>query len=50
MAKAEMGYLGSYNKNKPSPFEGFDVGGDGMSGYNVYVWILSDCADTRMAP
>ena len=36
MAKAEMGYLGAYNKNKPSPFEGFDVGGDGMSGYNVY--------------
>ena len=36
MAKAEMGYLGSYNKNKLSPFEGFDVGGDGMSGYNVY--------------
>ena len=36
MAKAEMGYLGSYDKNKPSPFEGFDVGGDGMSGYNVY--------------
>ena len=36
MARAEMGYLGSYNKNKPSPFEGFDVGGDGVSGYNVY--------------
>jgi len=36
MARTEMGYLGSYNKNKPSPFEGFDVGGDGMSGYNVY--------------
>ena len=36
MARAEMGYLGAYNKNKPSPFEGFDVGGDGMSGYNVY--------------
>ena len=36
MARAEMGYLGPYNKNKPSPFEGFDVGGDGMSGYNVY--------------
>ena len=36
MARAEMGYLGSYNKNKPSTFEGFDVGGDGMSGYNVY--------------
>ncbi len=36
MAKAELGYLGSYNKNKPSPFEGFDMGGDGMSGYNIY--------------
>ncbi len=36
MAKAEMGYIGAYNPNKPSPFEGFDVGGDGMSGYNVY--------------
>lgn len=36
MAKAELGYLGSYNKNKVSPFEGFDVGGDGMSGYNIY--------------
>lgn len=36
MAKAEMGYIGNYNKNKPSPFEGFDLGGDGMSGYNVY--------------
>ncbi|MCC8035840.1 MAG: outer membrane protein assembly factor BamA [Rikenellaceae bacterium] len=36
MAKAEMGYLGYYNKNKKSPFEGFDVGGDGMSGYNIY--------------
>lgn len=36
MAKAEMGYLGHYNKNKLSPFEGFDVGGDGMTGYNIY--------------
>lgn len=36
MSKVEMGYLGSYNKHKLSPFEGFDVGGDGMSGYNVY--------------
>lgn len=33
---AEMGFLGSYNKNKISPFEGYDVGGDGMSGYNIY--------------
>lgn len=36
MAKAELGYLGNYNKHKQSPFEGFDVGGDGMTGYNVY--------------
>ncbi|MEG2060762.1 MAG: outer membrane protein assembly factor BamA [Alistipes sp.] len=36
MAKAEMGYLGSYNKHKVSPFERFEVGGDGMSGYNIY--------------
>ena len=36
MAKAEMGLLGSYDEDRLSPFEGFDVGGDGMSGYNVY--------------
>ena len=36
MAKAEMGFLGSYNKYKVSPFERFEVGGDGMSGYNMY--------------
>ncbi len=36
MAKAEMGYLGNYNKDKVSPFERFEVGGDGMSGYNIY--------------
>ena len=36
MAKAEMGYLGNYNKYKVSPFERFEVGGDGMSGYNMY--------------
>ena len=36
MAAAEMGYLGHYNKNKVSPFERFEVGGDGMSGYNMY--------------
>ena len=36
MAAAEMGYLGHYNKNKVSPFERFEVGGDGMSGYNIY--------------
>ncbi len=36
MLKAEMGYLGSYNKNKVSPFQRYEVGGDGMSGYNIY--------------
>lgn len=36
MTKAEMGYLGNYNRNKVSPFERFEVGGDGMSGYNIY--------------
>ena len=36
MAKAEMGYLGHYNKYKVSPFERFNVGGDGMTGYNIY--------------
>ncbi len=32
----EFGYLGHYNKNKLSPFEGFDMGGSGMTGYNMY--------------
>ena len=36
MARAQFGYLGSYNKNKPSPFEGFQMGGDGLSGYSLY--------------
>ncbi|MDE7070259.1 MAG: outer membrane protein assembly factor BamA [Alistipes sp.] len=36
MARAEMGYLGHYNRYKVSPFERFDVGGDGMTGYNMY--------------
>ncbi|MBP3482510.1 MAG: outer membrane protein assembly factor BamA [Alistipes sp.] len=36
MARAEMGFLGHYNKHKVSPFERFEVGGDGMSGYNIY--------------
>ncbi len=35
-ASAQFGLLGAYNYHKQSPFEGFDVGGDGMSGYNVY--------------
>ena len=37
MTRAQFGYLGRYNKKWGySPFEGFIVGGDGMSGYNFY--------------
>ena len=35
-AGAQYGYLGHYNKHKRSPFEGFEMGGDGMSGYSLY--------------
>ena len=34
--KFEYGFLGYYNKYRKSPFEGFRVGGSGMSGYNLY--------------
>ncbi len=35
--RGEFGYLGHYNNDiGPSPFEGFDVGGDGLTGYNIY--------------
>lgn len=35
--KAQFGYLGYYNRKWGySPFEGFWVGGDGMTGYNTY--------------
>ena len=37
MTRAQFGYLGYYNRNLGySPFEGYQVGGDGMSGYNTY--------------
>ncbi len=37
MTRAYFGYLGLYNRKLGySPFEGFVVGGDGMSGYNTY--------------
>ncbi len=37
MARIQYGYLGHYNNDiGPSPFEGFDLGGDGLSGYNLY--------------
>ena len=32
----EMGFLGYFDSNRRSPFEGFIVGGSGMSGYNIY--------------
>jgi outer membrane protein insertion porin family len=32
----EMGFLGYYDPYRKSPFEGFIVGGSGMSGYNLY--------------
>mgnify|MGYP001789507330 CR=1 FL=1 len=34
MTRVEFGLLGSYNKNKKSPFETYYMGGDGMSGYS----------------
>ena len=37
MTAAHFGYLGYYNRKWGySPFEGFLLGGDGMSGYNTY--------------
>lgn len=37
MTRAQFGYLGFFNRNLGySPFEGYQVGGDGMSGYNTY--------------
>ena len=36
MTRADFGLLGSYDKNKKSPFETFYVGGDGMSGSYSY--------------
>ncbi|MCD8262413.1 MAG: outer membrane protein assembly factor BamA, partial [Bacteroides sp.] len=36
MSRVDLGILGHYNKNKKSPFETFDVGGDGMTGYSTY--------------
>ncbi|MFO7923415.1 MAG: outer membrane protein assembly factor BamA [Bacteroidales bacterium] len=34
---AQFGMLGYFNEDiGPSPFESFDLGGDGMSGYNLY--------------
>jgi outer membrane protein insertion porin family len=35
MTRVEYGFVGYYNKNKRSPFEKFNVGGDGMSSYTT---------------
>jgi outer membrane protein insertion porin family len=34
MTRVELGILGSFDRDKKSPFETFYVGGDGMSGYS----------------
>lgn len=36
MTRVEYGFVGHYDKYKKSPFETFDVGGDGMTGYSSY--------------
>ncbi|MDR1601978.1 MAG: outer membrane protein assembly factor BamA [Tannerella sp.] len=36
MSRVEYGFLGYYNKNKISPFEAFQMGGDLMTGYSSY--------------
>ncbi len=36
MTRTEFGFVGSYNKDKGSPFETFMMGGDGMTGYSTY--------------
>ncbi len=36
MSRFEVGILGHYDQHKKSPFETFDVGGDGMTGYSSY--------------
>jgi len=36
MGRALFSYLGHYNINAESPFEGFNMGGDGMSSYTSY--------------
>ncbi|MCF8359939.1 MAG: outer membrane protein assembly factor BamA [Prolixibacteraceae bacterium] len=35
-SKFEFGLLGYFNENRRSPLEGFKMGGDGMSGYDLY--------------
>ena len=35
MSRIEYGFIGSYNRNKRTPFETFYMGGDGMTGYST---------------
>lgn len=35
-SKLQFGFLGYFNKKFRSPFEGFDMGGDGLSNINLY--------------
>jgi len=51
--KFEYGFLGYYNKYRKSPFEGFRLGGSGMSGYNLYgsdVVALRGYKDYSLSP
>ena len=51
--KFEYGFLGYYDKNRKSPFEGFRVGGSGMSGYELYgtdVVSLRGYKDNSLSP
>ena len=54
MTRAQFGYLGYYNRKWGySPFEGFQVGGDGMTGYNTYgseIVALRGYANYSLAP
>lgn len=51
--KAEFGYLGNYNEFARSPFESFEVGGDGMMGYSYYgkdIIALRGYANSSVTP
>lgn len=53
MTKFEYGFLGYYDKNRRSPFEGFRVGGSGMSGYSLYgtdIVALRGYSDYSLSP
>lgn len=49
MGRVEFGLLGHYNKYKKSPFETFDVGGDGMTGYSAMLQKVSPSVVMRTA-